>query len=231
MVLAVAFGPGMFWLWYFVRKDKFEPEPLALIRTCFILGMLAVLPAGLLEWPLYVTSRNLATVAVAPVVEELCKFAVVRFTVYRNREFDEPMDGVIYAVSVALGFASLENLFYLGPFYGQGEGSFTTIAVIRAFLSVPGHALFSSMWGYGLGFAKFADGPRRKRLIISGLALAMGLHAAFNLACLSGPFWALGMVIVVPVSWALARRKMREAFAAARRISVPDDPAGDDAES
>ena len=49
IVAAVAFAPGLFWLWYFFRKDKLHPEPLYLIRKCFVWGMAAIVPAGLFE--------------------------------------------------------------------------------------------------------------------------------------------------------------------------------------
>ncbi len=222
MILALAFAPGVFWLWYFYKKDKLEPEPLHLIRNSFLWGAALVIPAALIEQPFLSRSEVLATVIVAPVVEELCKFLVVWMTVYRNREFDEPMDGVVYAAATALGFASLENLFYLFS-YREHAGPFVAVVVMRAFLSVPAHALFSSMWGYSLGFAKFADEKAARRLILSGLLLAIGLHAAFNFACESGPFWALGMLIVVPLLWWLANRRIRLALAASRHITLPGD--------
>jgi protease PrsW len=228
-ILALAFAPGVFWLWYFYKKDKLEPEPLHLIRNSFLWGMAAVIPAAVIEQPFVPGGRISASVISAPIVEELLKFLVVWLTIYRSKEFDEPMDGVVYAASAALGFASLENVFYL--FMSRHEpGQFFVVVVMRAFLSVPAHALFSSMWGFALGFAKFADGVTARKLIVSGLLLSMVLHAAFNFACESGPFWALGMLVVVPVLWSLANRKIKQALAASRHITLPgDEPRSTDA--
>jgi len=222
MILALAFAPGLLWLWYFYKRDKLEPEPLNLIRNSFLWGMAAVIPVVLIEQPFLPKNAVSASVIVAPVVEELAKFLVVWLTVYRNREFDEPMDGVVYAASTALGFASLENVFYLFSFSNTPE-EFVTVAVMRAVLSVPAHPLFSSMWGFALGFAKFSDEVTARKLIVSGLSLSMALHAAFNLACQSGPFWAVGMLVLVPLLWWLVNRRIKQALAASRHITLPGD--------
>jgi protease PrsW len=214
IILSLAFAPGVFWLWYFFRLDKLEPEPLHLVRTSFLLGMAAVIPAALIELPFARISSFAAIVLVAPVVEELCKYLVVRLGIYRNAEFDEPMDGVIYAVATALGFASLENVFYLLAEYGKGSGPFAVVTVTRALLSVPGHALWSGMWGYALGCAKFSEPRFGRSLVIRGLTLAIGLHALFNLLCLSGPIWPLGMVILVPIMWRMMYRRIDAALRA-----------------
>jgi protease PrsW len=100
-----------------------------------------------------------------------------------------------------------------------------TTSLIRALLSVPGHALFSAMWGYALGFAKFSDPPLAKKLIRRGLLLSIGLHALFNLLCLSGPSFALGMLVFVPIAWKSVNRKIHAALAASpyTRISETQD--------
>lgn len=214
VILVLSLTPGLFWTWYFVKKDAWEPEPLRLIRDCFLLGMLAVIPAAILEPPFEKISTYFTVVIVAPIIEELLKFAVVRFTVFRKTEFNEPMDGIVYAAAAALGFASLENVLYILQEYNKGTGSVAAVTVLRALLSVPGHALWSSMWGFALGFAKFAPPSRRKRLIKTGLLLAIGMHVLFNLLCLSGPIWPLGLLIFVPVTWKIAHRRIEQALLA-----------------
>lgn len=220
IVLSLAFAPGVFWLWYFFRLDRLEPEPLHLVRTSFLLGMAAVVPAALVEIPFSRISQLATVVFVAPLVEELCKYLVVRLSVYRNTEFDEPMDGVIYAVAAALGFASLENVFYLLSEYGKGTGPFAMVTATRALLSVPGHALWSGMWGFALGCAKFSDPQFARSLVIRGLVIAIGLHALFNLLCLSGPIWPLGMVVLVPLMWRMLHRRIEAALRASPHTSL-----------
>ena len=178
LIIVLAYTPGLFWLWYFVKKDL-EPEPLHLIRNCFLLGMLSVIPAGLIEGMLPLP-KVLQTVLGAPIIEESCKFLTVYFTIYGSAEFDEPMDGVVYSVAVALGFASLENAFYLYKTYHDTEGSLPTVTVIRGFFSVPGHALFAVMWGYPLGIAKFSSRALDRNLVAVGLILGMVFHGIFN---------------------------------------------------
>jgi RsiW-degrading membrane proteinase PrsW (M82 family) len=228
IIVAVAFAPGLFWLWYFFRKDKLHPEPLYLIRKCFVWGMAAIIPAGFLEVSFGFVSSFWQFVFVAPIIEELIKFWIVRGAVYENVEFDEPVDGIIYAAAAALGFATAENVLYLIQAYRTSAGAVATLAIIRAFLSVPGHALWSAMWGYALGFAKFSDAKRGRELIVRGFILAVVFHGAFNLVCLSGPLFAVGMLIVVPIFWSIANRRIHEALAASplTNISTKARPPG-----
>lgn len=223
LILTLAFAPGLFWLWYFFKRDKLEPEPLHYIRNCFFLGMAVVFPAALAEVPLALESFEASLVIGAPIIEELAKFLVVRYTVFRTAEFDEPMDGVVYAAAVALGFASLENAFYLFAEYRHGPQPFAFVTVFRALLSVPGHAIWSSMWGYALGIAKFSDEQIRKKLIAEGLALAMVMHAVFNFLCLTGPIWPIGMLILVPLMWRITSRKIEKALEASPHVHLAVD--------
>lgn len=220
IIVVLSFTPGLFWTWYFFRRDRFEPEPVLMIRDCFLLGMVAVIPAVIVESPFEKASVLFSVVIVAPIAEELLKFAVVRLTVYRNTEFDEPMDGIVYAAAVALGFASLENVLYVLNEYNKGTNTVAAVTVLRALLSVPGHALWSSMWGFALGFAKSAPARRRKKLIRTGLCMAIGMHALFNLLCLSGPIWPLGLLVFVPVTWKIAHRRIEQALLASPHNST-----------
>ncbi|NIS72464.1 MAG: PrsW family intramembrane metalloprotease [Proteobacteria bacterium] len=226
-VLALAFAPGIFWLWYFYRKDKLEPEPKLLFVRTFFLGMLAALFVVLLEVPF---SGLLLIVIAAPIIEEYAKYFVVRRTIYKNVEFDEPMDGMVYAAAAALGFASAENAGYLIDAYLSPQealvssepvsafGTVWTVFVLRALLSVPGHVLFSSMWGYALGWAKFKEAERGRRLIRSGLLLAIALHGLFNFLLVIVPLGALGMVIFVILAWRTVNRKIAHALAGSPHV-------------
>ncbi|MEW6351759.1 MAG: PrsW family intramembrane metalloprotease [Thermodesulfobacteriota bacterium] len=218
MILALGFAPGVFWLWYFYKQDELEPEPLCLVRNCFLLGMLTVVPVYFLEREVSV-SPIFDAVITAPVVEESAKFLAVLLTIYRHPEFDEPMDGVIYAAAVALGFASLENVGYLYHEYSLPEGTFAGLSVIRAFFSVPGHAIWSGMWGIALGFAKCGKPRASVWMVLGGLAMAMVLHGGFNLLVSYGPLTILGLTVVIPVGWELLRTRMIEALIASPHAS------------
>jgi RsiW-degrading membrane proteinase PrsW (M82 family) len=208
---AVAAAPAIFWLWYFYRRDRYEPEPKLLIVRTFLLGMLITIPVAFIEGFLPISDLVLAILA-APVIEELAKYLVVKRTVFRTLEFDEPIDGVIYAAAAALGFATLENIGYiLTAYLSSPVEEVLFVYVLRALLSVPGHALFSSMWGYGLGRAKF-DPSRGRMYILAGLILAIILHAIFNFLLYSSPILALGVFALVPLIWWFVFRIMEDAL-------------------
>jgi RsiW-degrading membrane proteinase PrsW (M82 family) len=200
-MLAVPAVPGLLWLWAFYRTDRYQPEPKRLVLGTFLLGAIATLPAVGAEvlvaraypflrhveramlaahGPRALTPLLIGCFLVIGPVEEIAKFLTVRLWVYRRREFDEPIDGIVYASAAALGFASLENALYVLDFHAHGVrwGLFVT----RAFLAVPGHVLFSSMWGYALGRARFRRYP-----IFRMVALGAILHGSYDfLALLPG---------------------------------------------
>lgn len=230
-IAVLAFAPGVFWLWYFYRKDKIEPEPKLLVLKMFGLGMLIALPVVVAELlvasdvvAVYIGWGAMSAVIVAPIIEEYAKYLVVRHTIYEHPEFDEPMDGIVYAAATALGFASVENVLYLvGAYLSPGETLQTSepmspfaavllVFAVRALLSVPGHALFSSMWGYALGRAKFTDQSAGARIVIKGLLLAMGLHAVFNALVVFIPAASIGMLILVAVMWRMVHRRINQAL-------------------
>jgi hypothetical protein len=121
-------------------------------------------------------------------IEELSKFTVVRLVPYRSLYFDEAMDGLVYGVTASLGFASLENLFYVLQF---GPG----VMLLRAPISTLAHLAFGSIWGYALG-QHYASGGNKRWLVVGGLALAAAIHALFNVAVFAFPLASLALVAV-----------------------------------
>jgi|GEM_PF-156139 len=182
-----SFTPGFFWLWFFLRQDKIRPEPHRLIAITFILGCVSTIPAGIGNYVFGADRLLGGTPALASVVaammfvvgpvEELCKFGAVRLGPYRSLYFDEPVDGLVYSFAASLGFASLENLFYVlqhGP----------EVMLLRAPLSTVGHLVFGSIWGYALGQYYVSNG-RQRTLLFGSLAMAAGAHALFNVLVFS----------------------------------------------
>lgn len=210
-VLILGFAPALFWLWYFYIKDRYAPEPRSWILRIFVLGLLSTIPIALVEagiGALYPSDLFLAVV-VAPVVEEVGKFLVVYWFVFRRPVFDEPIDGIVYAVTAALGFAALENFVYLFAAYSETLTLPLELSVLRAVLSVPGHALMSSMWGYALGHSLVTPHPLITRLIFQGLLLAIVLHAAFNFLIGVGVIGATLLILVLaPAMWLIATRRI-----------------------
>ena len=179
----MSFAPGLFWLWFYLRRDAYRPAPRRLIAVTFGLGCLSTIPAGIIEFiflgdSLLEEGGGLGGVAagmlfVVGPVEEACKFAVVRLKPYRSLYFDEPMDGLVYAAAASLGFASLENLFYVLEFGPE-------VMIVRAPVSTVSHLVHGSIWGYALGLHQ-ASGYRRSMLVAASLVLAAFIHAIFNI--------------------------------------------------
>jgi len=182
VLFALAIAPGIAISLYIILKDSYNREPRRHLAACFGLGVLSTLVAALVEGgAMWLTGAALpdgllrtaveAFLAVA-LVEEWAKYAMVKGYAYRKPEFDEPFDGIVYSVMVAMGFATLENIMYVMQ-YGLGT------AILRMFLSVPAHACFGIVMGYYLGRARFGAGSERGN-IRRGLLLATAFHGFFD---------------------------------------------------
>lgn len=183
----IGFFPGILWLIYFLSRDRLNPEPPGLIMFTFVLGMIAFWVSSLIEpaafWLLATlnpqntasTLWNLLSVNLLVIgpVEELCKWLPVFLFAYFRREFDEPLDGIVYCLASALGFAAVENIKYLESIGPQ-------IILIRGALTNLGHAFFAGISGYGLGRAKFAT-RHKAGLMIGFLALASLSHGFYDI--------------------------------------------------
>lgn len=210
-LIVLAIAPGLFWLWYFRRRDHLRPEPRTLVARVFFLGVAAAIAAGVLELVAFRTTGirpdrlgwdAMAAALLIGLIEEGTKFAAVYFGIYRNHEFDEVIDGIIYAVAAALGFATIENIAYVL----QGG---VAVGVLRAVLSVPGHAFFGALMGFYMGVAKHTT--RGTGWLWYGLALAVGVHALFDAVLFTQTALAL---IVVPLTALLWRRAALHTHAA-----------------
>lgn len=183
---ALSFG----WLAFVRRFDRARPEPIWLVVATFALGGLSVVPAGLAEmacaaatpWldPSVMTlggqtwALPIAIVVFTLVVgfaEEGSKFLGAWSLARHRREFDEPIDGIIYGSAAALGFAAVENIKY----FAVGRMSGVVIAV-RAFVTVPSHLFFGAIWGYALGRQLVS----RRVSVLAFVALAALAHGTFD---------------------------------------------------
>lgn len=210
-LLVLGFAPALFWLLYFYIKDRYDPEPRSWILRIFLFGMVSTIPLALVEGliGIVIPSEFLLAVIVAPVVEEIGKFLVVYYFVFRHPVFDEPIDGIVYAVTAALGFAALENFVYIFAEYSGSLALPLELSIVRAVLSVPGHALMSAMWGYALGQSRVTPHPLARQLVVHGLLLAIALHAAFNLLVSLDIIGAAVLVLIlVPAMWLTTNRKI-----------------------
>ncbi len=174
--ILLAFIPSLFLVIFFYRKDSQKKEPTALILKTFLLGFISVLPAALIEIfisPFLVSNSHLASTLykafiIAAVVEEGIKLIVIKLFIFNRKEFDEVADGILYTITVSLGFAFFENLFY-------SFGSLTVL-LIRGLSAVPLHATASGIMGYFIGKSKFEG---RSYLEI-GFLSAVAIHGLYD---------------------------------------------------
>jgi protease PrsW len=186
ILIALSILPGLIVCLLMVRADKYEREPFIPLLICYLLGAAITIPAVRLElWAscdlnTYYSIKDTFYLAFGVVAwwEELLKFAILMIFVYPSRHFNEPLDGIVYAVMVSMGFATLENVAYADRF---GAPSL----LLRAFTAVPAHLVFAIVMGYYLGLAKFGKGwqpdrLQRIRLIVKGFLYAFLLHGTYD---------------------------------------------------
>ncbi|MFH1681783.1 MAG: PrsW family intramembrane metalloprotease [Candidatus Eisenbacteria bacterium] len=216
LVLLVSIAPGLLFLVLVLRMDRREPEPLGLVLRVLALGALASLPALLVEFalsplPIFHLQglRGAALVSflqVAP-VEEAAKLAVVLLLIWRNRNFNEENDGIVYVGASALGFGLLENVVCVAR---QGLG----VGLLRAFSAIPVHVFTGIVLGYSVGLARFAPSDAgRRRLLVRGFLTAWLLHGTYDTLVLSGSvaaLLALPLVVVIVVIGIAVLRRGRE---------------------
>ena len=213
------------WLVYFNLKDRLSPEPKRRIAQAFGLGMVAAglawggyYGAALLGFPPSPPKDPAALVVycmlVVGVVEEGCKFLVARVFCFRWKEFDERIDGLVYAAAVGLGFAAVENVLFLvalPPVHG----------VLRVLVSPLTHSLFAAVWGFGASRALLVPRSALSRFLwqAGSLVLAMVAHGLYDVAVLV-EHWMPVAAGVVAVLWALVIWKSNRLL----RLAAADEP-------
>ncbi len=173
--------PAIFWLWFWLREDKKKPEPLLLIAITFIAGMAVVplaLPLQKLAIEQYI-GTNLIVVWV--IIEEVLKYMLAVLIILWNRAIDEPIDMIIYMITIALGFSALENtLFLLSPLASGDYLNSTLTGSFRFLGATLLHTLASGTVGVFLAFAFYKSKLTQMLYGMVGLCLAIVLHALFN---------------------------------------------------
>lgn len=233
---AMACIPAVLWLGFFYLLDRHEPEPKQLVVGVSILGALiaapvadfvqSLVPSVALEQhalSAFSFDRILYAVLVAGLAQEMCKYACVRYTIYMSREFDEPMDGIVYMMACGTGFAVWVNYHRLS---GQGHQVYLSTGAAQAVVTTLAHASFAGALGYVMGRAKFSrrSAPVRGALLMGGLLGAAFLNGQFSVVenwvqtsgmaqhPWRGVFYAAVCASAVfVVIWFAAQRLLREA--------------------
>ena len=196
--------PILFWGYYHYHKDRHLPEPVGRLVLAFVLGFAAAAISKALYialgWAslrydaLALADGNMlglfaySMLAIGP-VEEFAKMLPFLLLVLRFPEMDEPIDGIIYASFVALGYAAVENVMYL-------EYLTPVEAAARGFAGPVVHMLFASIWGYTIGCAHLRGEPLAPA-ITRGFLLAAALHGLYDFIVLQQTLNALPVAAVL----------------------------------
>lgn len=180
--------PAILWAWFWNREDKLHPEPKRLIVLTFIAGMITValvIPLQKMALAIFIHT-NIVVIAWAA-IEEAMKFAVAYFVVLGRREVDEPIDPVIYMLTLALGFAAAENtLFLIDPITNSSVLDSVLTGNFRFLGATLLHVLTSSVIGVAIALSFWKDKFTKTVTITAGVILSIALHGAFNFFILNG---------------------------------------------
>ena len=190
--------PVLFWAWYHYHKDRILPEPPVFLVLAFIAGIGSfwlgkALYTGLgylgLRYDAFALASEsrpglflYAVLAIGP-IEEIAKLIPFLVIARRLPAFDEPIDGIIYASFIALGFAATENVAYF-EFLTSGE------ALARGFVGPVVHIVFASIWGYFIGRACL-DGKNLVQTAIVAVGVTAFLHGVYDYLVIGMPVFAL----------------------------------------
>ena len=181
-LILCAVAPVLTIIVYIYFQDKYEKEPIGLLLASFFFGAIVSI---IIVTILYLFTGHFIPITdeysvwqqfiqafvVVALSEEFSKYIIVKYFAQPKKAFNEPYDGIIYAVMVSMGFACTENIMYVL------EGGYET-AILRAFTAVPAHATFGILMGYYMGKAKFSN--NRLKLNMAGLFLAVLFHGAYD---------------------------------------------------
>ena len=199
--LLITILPSLLIVLFFVKSDRF-PEPTSQIIKIFMYGIFLCIPAFLINTELGnlyantgISEALISSFLSAAPVEEVLKFTVLYSLVYKMKDFNEPIDGIVYGVSVSLGFATLENIYYvyvLSDYFGTTSQG---LAILRSFSAIPAHGIFGATMGYF--FMKYTFIKKENNLALC-MIVPILLHGAYNYFASS--FFIISLLIVI-ISW------------------------------
>lgn len=214
----IALGLIVYWF------DRHDREPIRVLLKVFIMGIISVIPTVIVENLLLsfnvfpgVLGAAYTAFIVAGFTEEYMKRQVVLKNVYNNPVFNEKLDGIVYCVMSALGFATIENIMYVVFRFSDVE----SIGLYRAVLSVPAHMLFAITMGYYLSLAKYSSTPEQSRYFFKkSLSVPVILHGIFDFILMSGI--ELLMLLFIPFViylWFTNLKKLNMYYSDSKRIN------------
>jgi len=189
--------PTFIWLYFWLQEDRKNPEPKYMIAKTFLFGMLTVPITAFFQffWNELVTDHqninilfytnyilSIVTLTVWSFIEEILKYFAAKKSGLDSKSNDERIDPIIYMITAALGFAALENTFYL--FYTIRESaSFSEVFVLgnlRFIGATVLHIASSAVVGIFLSLSYYKSHSLKIRYLTTGIILATILHTIFN---------------------------------------------------
>lgn len=204
-------------LWLYVWKKDAKPEPTKELVKAILCGVAICIPVAFVEQfvqtllfgagggPVSVIGTTIDAFCVAAIPEEAAKLFVLWLILRKNPYFDEHYDGIVYAVCVGLGFAAVENVFYV-----FGEENWLSVAVSRALLAVPGHYAFAVLMGYYYSLYHFVE--RSTKNAVSILLVPVMAHGIYDALALSGQVNPLigGIAFIVLIYFCVKMHKFAQ---------------------
>ena len=195
LTFAAAILPAIL-LWFYIWKKDPQPEPTSWLVKAVLLGILICIPVLFVEMgiqsllfdigilPTNYAGTTAEAFFTAALPEESFKLLALWLVLRKNPYFDEHFDGIVYAVCVGLGFATIENIGYV-----FSEGDWVLVAISRALLTVPGHYAFAILMGYYYSVYRFVDhSPRIAVFTLLIPILAHGIYDALAMSDLVNPY-------------------------------------------
>lgn len=203
--------PALFWLLFFLSQEKRQKkEPSSTAILVFAAGIIAAIASLAIQLAIkiYVIAPYSGQIPIAvlipfALIEESLKFLLVYLAIRKSKFFDEPIDGMLYMITGAMGFAALENILFV-----IAAANPIGITIFRFIGAVLLHAIASGFIGYYWV----------KRKLIYGILLASLLHLIFNITALysdnliyklTGNATDIGIllapIILIPISFFLFR--------------------------
>ena len=194
-------------------KDKYEKESKRMLSLAFVLGAIVSIIITTILYMFFdlflplpddysIWQQFVKAFFVVALIEEFSKYIMVRGFLQPRKGFNEPFDGIIYAVMVSMGFAAVENIMYVI----QGG---MDVALLRAFTAIPAHATFGILMGYFMGKAKFSK--NRMKWNLTGLSLAILFHGAYDFFLFIGfiPGISIGAFVSLIIGIVLSKRAIK----------------------
>lgn len=208
ILLTLAIAPGLALFSYFYLRKQIANEPSRTLFVTFVYGAIMTFPIMFIQ---HVFEEEdifqhlfVRDVLFTGGLEEYFKWLLLVLAIYRQVEFKDTYDGILYGASISLGFATVENILYLFT-YG------TDIAFMRAMLPVSSHALFGVVMGYYIGKAKFAPKQHQRFILAWAFFAPYVLHAVYNGILLIGTYTLYILIPFMLFLWWFALSKVKQA--------------------